>query len=476
METNHQYLLGIVALAALSLLLVVIIFRLNRKLKDNEARYTTDTRANEAKYSAVISTYEAKYSSVIDVDKEVVKSQKEVAKSKEELESIRRVIEVVRDDYKEKRTIFDSLVKQAAIYDEDIQLAELGFYKPHFDFGTSELFKDQISKVKSEQKDMVSRKVAITCHTEWEVGGSKAKGRTMTNRGIRLTARAFNNECDVAIANVRWNNVARMEQRIEKAFVAINKLNESNAVVISHRYLTLKLKELRLTYEYANKKQQEKEEQQEIRSKIRDEAKFEQELEKALKEEEQYDKLLQKANQEAAKATGNNLDTLNAKISKLTDELQAAHDKSERAKSMAEQTRTGHVYIISNIGSFGEGVYKIGMTRRLEPMDRVKELGDASVPFIFDVHAMIHSEDAPALESALHKSFNDERLNLVNRRKEFFKVSLSDIQAKVSEINPDAEFIETSEARDYRESMSIIAQRNESENTQHFDEKYPETI
>jgi hypothetical protein len=461
MEINRQYFLGIVALAVLSLLLVVIIFKLNRKLKDNEDKYTTAISANEAKYSAVISTYEAKYSSIINVDKEVAKSQNE-------LDSIRRVVDTVRNDYKDKKAIFDGLLKQAAIYDEDIQLAELGFYKPHFDFGTSELFKDQISKVKNEQKDMVSRKVAIRCHTEWEVSGSKAKGRTKTNRAIKLTARAFNNECDAAIANVRWNNVARMEQRIEKAYHAINKLNESTDINILYHYLTLKLKELRLTYEYANKKQQEKEEQQEIRRQIREEAQFEQELEKALKEEEQYNKLLIKANQEAAKATGNKLGTLNAKIAKLTDELQAAHDKSERAKSMAEQTRTGHVYIISNIGSFGEGVYKIGMTRRLEPLDRVKELGDASVPFIFDVHAMIHSEDAPALESALHKSFNDER--------EFFKVSLSDIQAKVSEINPDAEFIETAEARDYRESMSIIAQRNELKTVQHYDERYPETI
>lgn len=469
METNQQYLLGIVALAVLSFLLITIIFKLNRKLKDNEVAYTTDISAKEAKYTAVISNYEAKYSSIIDVDKEVAKSQNE-------LDTIQRVVDNVRSDYKEKKAVFDNLVKQVAIYDEEIQLAELGFYKPHFDFGTSELFKDQISKVKSEQKDMVSRKVAIRCSTEWHLHGSKAKGRTMTNRGIRLTARAFNNECDAAIANARWNNVDRMEQRIEKAYHAINKLNESNDIHINHHYLTLKLKELRLTYEYANKKQQEKEEQQEIRRQIRDEAKFSQELEKAVKEEEKYNKLLQKANQEAAKATGNKLDTLSAKIAKLTDELQAAHEKSERAKSMAEQTRTGHVYVISNIGSFGEDVYKIGMTRRLEPLDRVKELGDASVPFIFDVHAMIHSEDAPALENALHKSFDSERLNLVNGRKEFFRVSLSDIQAKVSEINPDAEFIETAEARDYRESMSIIAQRNELKSAQYYDEKYPETI
>ncbi len=447
METVNQYLIAVVILASLVAALIAISIRYYRKLK----------------------LYESKYSAVIDVDEAVIKSQKE-------LKAVEVDIEKTRNDYKKKRVIFDRLIKQAAIYDEEIQLAELGFYKPHFDFGTSEKYKDEITKIKGQQKELVTKKVAITCNTEWEVGGSKAKGRTMTNRGIRLTARAFNNECEAAISNVRWNNVDRMEQRIEKAYNAINKLNESNAIFISHRYLTLKLKELWLAYEYADKKQQEKEEQQEIKRQIREEAKFEQEMEKALKEEDKYNKLLLKAKQEVDKAAGSKLDALNEKIAKLTEDLQTAHEKSERAKSMAEQTRTGHVYVISNIGSFGEDVYKIGMTRRLEPLDRVKELGDASVPFIFDVHAMIHSDDAPALENALHKSFDSERLNLVNGRKEFFRVSLNDIQAKVIEISPDADFIETAEARDYRESLSIIAQRNEVKSTQQLQEEYPEAI
>jgi len=127
----------------------------------------------------------------------------------------------LRESYKEKRVVFDKLVREAAIYDEEIQLAELGFYKPHFDFDTSEKYKEEISKVKNEQKEMVSSKEAIYCTTEWTVEGSKAKGRTMTNRGIKLTARAFNNECDAAISNTRWNNVDRMVQRLEKAFEAI---------------------------------------------------------------------------------------------------------------------------------------------------------------------------------------------------------------------------------------------------------------
>lgn len=412
---------------------------------------------------------QSRYSKIIDVDLEVDKSKKEK-------ESIDQKIESLQKDYKEKRGIFEKLVKEAAIYDEEIQMAELGFYKPHFDFDTSERYKEEISWVKQKQKDLISVKKAIYCNTEWTVEGSKAKGRTMTNRAIKLTARAFNNECDAAILNTRWNNVDRMEQRIEKAYEAINKMNQSNAVVISRDYFGLKLKELRLAYEYADKKQQEKEEQQEIKRQMREDAKLEQEKEKALKEEDKYNKLLEKAKKDAEKATGQKLDSLNEKIAELSQDLEEAHEKSERAKSMAEQTKRGHVYVISNIGSFGKNIYKIGMTRRLEPLDRVKELGDASVPFTFDVHAIIHSEDAPALESSLHRKFDQLRLNLVNVRKEFFRVTLSDIEKEVRKISPDAEFIETAEARDYRESQSIIAKRDSTNSVSDTVEAFPEAI
>ncbi len=421
------------------------------------------------KSRAKLKKIEEKYSVIIDVDAEVEKSKKQ----KTDLDL--KIVEL-RGSYKEKRVIFDKLLQETAVYDEEIQLAELGFYKPHFDFDTSEKYKEEIARVKKEQKDMVSSKEAIYCTTEWTVEGSKAKGRTMTNRGIKLTARAFNNECDAAISNTRWNNVDRMVQRVEKAFDAINKMNQSNAIIISTGYFKLKLKELRLAYEYADKKQQEKEEQQEIKRQMREEAKLEQELDRAQKDEEKFKKLLEKAQIEAEKSAGSNLKTLNEKIASLSQELHDAHEKSERAKSMAQQTKIGHVYVISNIGSFGENVYKIGMTRRLEPLDRVKELGDASVPFIFDVHAMIHSENAPALESALHKKFDQKRLNLVNSRKEFFRVNLSEIEEEVINISPDAEFIETAEARDYRESQSILVQQSQSKSKPERLDELPEAI
>ena len=395
--------------------------------------------------------YTKKYSNIISIDEEVIKSQKEK-------EKIDKTITDLKQSYKEKKIIFDKLLKQVAIYDEEIELAELGFYKTHFDFDTSEKYKEEITKVKSLQKEMISEKTAIYATTEWTVEGSKAKGRTMSNRGIRLTARAFNNECDSATSNVAWNNIERMEQRIIKAFEAINKLNESNHIVIEYDYLELKIKELKLTHEYKEKKHDEKEEQAEIRRQMREEAKLQQEAEKAQKDEEKYQKLLDKAKDEAEKASGEKLNKLQESIKSLNLDLEEAHAKNERAKSMAQQTKSGHVYVISNIGSFGEDVYKIGMTRRLEPLDRVKELGDASVPFIFDVHAMIYSDDAPALENSLHKLFDSQRVNLVNSRKEFFKVTLEEIEIQAKKTSNNVEFIKTAEAKDYTESKAIRMQ------------------
>ncbi len=401
--------------------------------------------------------YTKKYSNIISIDEEVIKSQKEK-------EVIDTTITDLKQSYKEKKVIFDKLLKQVAIYDEEIELAELGFYKPHFDFDTSERYKEEITEVKLLQKEMISEKTAIYATTEWTVEGSKAKGRTMTNRGIRLTARAFNNECDSATSNVTWNNIERMEQRIIKAFEAINKLNESNHILIEYDYLELKIKELKLTHEYKEKKHDEKEEQAEIRRQMREEAKLQQEAEKAQKDEEKYQKLLDKANNEAEKASGEKLDKLKESIRVLSLDLEEAHAKNTRAKSMAQQTKSGHVYVISNIGSFGEDVYKIGMTRRLEPLDRVKELGDASVPFIFDVHAMIYSDDAPALENSLHKLFDSQRVNLVNSRKEFFKVTLDEIETQAKKTSNNVEFIKTAEAKDYTESKAIRMQlRNKAD-------------
>ncbi|MFZ6774477.1 DUF4041 domain-containing protein [Undibacterium sp. SXout7W] len=415
-------------------------------------RYKNDFAEATKTHNEYINRFE-KITNIEDEIKKVLKMKEDEEKSVEE----------IRKAYKAKREVFDSLVREAAIYDETIELSELGFYKHHYDFETTEDYKNELEKVKTQQKEMVSLKTAINCTTTWEINGNKTKGKAFSNKGIRLTGRAFNNECDAAISSARWNNATRIEERIVKAFESINKLNEENSIVISRAYLELKLKEFRLAYELQDKRQKIKEEQFAIRQQMREEAKLQEESEAAFREEERYKKMLEKAMIEVETATGKKLSELQQSIATLTTDLSIAHEKSERALSMAQQTKAGHVYIISNAGSFGENVYKIGMTRRLEPIDRVKELGNASVPFTFDLHAMIYSSDAPALENKLHKIFDAHRINLVNNRKEFFRTSLESIEKAVKENCENVEFYSVSEARDYRESVAILAQRSEQQ-------------
>lgn len=392
----------------------------------------------------------------------------ELTNTIEKMDGINKQIQELRRTYKEKKEIYDKLVRQISIYSEDVELAELGFYEPHFNFEDSEQFKNKIKSIRDEQKLMLRDKThsgAVYCTTQWTVEGSRAEGKKMTDRNIRLTTRAFNNECDAAISNCTWKNITKMEERITKAFEAINKLNEQNHIYINTKYLNKKLEELWLTHEYREQKQKEKEEQAEIRAQMREEERAQREIEKAMQdaeaEERRYKKAIEAARKEMEKVTGDMKQRLENRIAELEQSLSQAESKHQRALSMAQQTKQGHVYIISNIGSFGENVYKIGMTRRLDPQDRVNELGDASVPFIFDVHAMIYSEDAPSLEKKLHDVFDKKRVNLVNRRKEFFYVTLDEIKEAVKKhSDSEIEFIETAVAKDFNESLAIRNHEN----------------
>lgn len=388
--------------------------------------------------------------------------------------SIQEEIKSLSDSYAEKKDTYDKLEKAIAIYREDVEFAEMGLFEPHFDFDSSEEFKEAVKDNRSEQKTLLRVKNssgAIWCGTDWTVHNSRSEGKKMTARAINLTARAFNGECDAAIANCTFRNWSIMHDRIHAAFDKINALNEVNDVHISKKYLSLKLRELDLVHAYKMKKQSEKEEQREIRAQMAEERKAQQEIERALREAEAEEFRAQKALDKARKEMESKLAQLTAeqaqvyqlKINGLQDALAEAELKGQKALSMAQQTKRGHVYIISNIGSFGENVFKIGMTRRLDPQDRVDELGSASVPFLFDVHAMIHSEDAPALENALHQYFNTKRTNLINRRKEFFSVSLQEIKNAVYDlVGNDVDFIETVVAQHYYETLALRKKDNES--------------
>jgi hypothetical protein len=382
---------------------------------------------------------------------------------------------ILEGKYNHSIFLYKNLLAEIEITEDSLEYGNMGIYKPHFDFDTSEEFKKNLTDMKEVQKGLIQQKLAVFCNTEWTLEGSKSKGKAMITKGVKLTLRAFNGECDSAIAKVKWNNINVMEKRIEKSFEMINKLNVNNNILIDDMYLKCKLDELWITHEYREKLYEEKEEQKAIREQMRDEERAQKEFEKAQKEAEKeeanYQKALDKARKELSTVNDEELSELESKIKQLEEQLKETEEKKQRALSQAQLTRSGHVYVISNIGSFGNDVYKIGMTRRLEPLDRVKELGDASVPFIFDVHAMIYSEDAPTLEKKLHKVFENNRVNMINNRKEFFNVSLEDIEKEVVNNHAKIEFTKIAEAKDFRESLVIKEQDNSTHSIANLIEK-----
>ncbi len=237
-------------------------------------------------------------------------------------------------------------------------------------------------------------------------------------------------------------------------------------VSISQRYFNLKIDELYLAFEYAQKKQEEKEAQKEARERMREAAKLAKEIEEARKklekEQRHYQNALKAVDDQLKNASEADRPAIEEKRKELVSQLEKIDKEFKDVDYREANQRAGYVYVISNIGAFGENVYKIGMTRRLNPMDRVDELGDASVPFNFDVHAMIFSDDAPRLEAALHNAFADRKLNFVNQRREFFRVSLDEIKKVVKEnYDQSVEFIDLAPAEQYRESLVLLKQAKE---------------
>jgi hypothetical protein len=393
-----------------------------------------------------------RFQAVIDVDAEKTKVEAQLQEARSAEKAVRLSLVSLAGQEAD-------LKKQISIYGDELISIDCGLYTPSFDFATSEKFKAAIDGVRDEQKRMLKEDRASACTAKWTVNGSEVEGRKQTKHYTRLMLRAFNGESDAIIANVKWNNITRMIERLENIASAINKLGETHQIRIQKDYVILKHRELQLTYEYQEKLHSEKEEQRRIQEQIREEEKAQRELDRALKEaeddEKKYAKALEKARDELEHSHGLETAKMQDKVALLEQQLKEALAIKERAISRAQLTKSGHVYVISNIGSFGENRFKIGMTRRLEPMDRIKELGDASVPFEFDVHAMIYSENAPELEGILHDTFAGNRVNLVNERKEFFDVSIDEIAEAVQQRDAKIEIIKIPEARDYRETVSI---------------------
>jgi len=298
----------------------------------------------------------------------------------------------------------------------------------------------QLADIQSSIKRLVSDKEACVCQMgkDVAVNGKKSIAKKLFNREVKLRLRCLDNEFKAASALVDWNNINRLIWRTEKAFAEIN---ESGAIVktyLKKQYLLLKIKELRLGYELNQLKLELKEEEREElrlqREAEREDKRIKAAADKAEKEREIMERLVAEELSKLESST----EEQKALYELHKQELEVLKEKEKRAVSLAQLTRAGYVYVISNKVSFGEGVVKIGMTRRADPNDRVKELGDASVPELFDVHAFAFTDDAPTLEKFLHNKFADKRVNLVNGRKEFFFALPEEVLAEM--LNYDGEF------------------------------------
>ena len=431
-------------------------------------------------FSKIFSSTEEKELGAINEQIERAKEgRNRLQQQNRELEEKRRKIQSEYENERDKRRAQieeecqDLLKKKCAIQgqlddahdelvelDEKVLLQSFGLYEPKYSFMNSDEYADALKKNRDQQKQLVKDDEAATGYTDWEINGSAAQGRKMVKDMKKLLLRAFNSECEHVVGKVKYNNFDSCEKRIIKSYEAIGKLGTVMNIQISELYLALKRSELHLAFEYQQKKQEEKEHLRELRAQEREEAKLRKEIEeerkKIRKEQAHYENALKAAKDQLQSASEEEKEELSAKIRELESHMEKVEKNLKDMDYREANQRAGYVYVISNIGSFGEGVYKIGMTRRLDPMDRVNELGDASVPFNFDVHAMIFSDDAPALEAALHNAFADKKVNMVNTRREFFKVPLEEIKRVVKEkFDGIVEFLENADAEQYRESVKI---------------------
>jgi len=344
------------------------------------------------------------------------------------------------------------------LYDRQSNLITYAHYEePEYLHQSSDRFKIEIKRERDFQRALISEKKELTGLDALK----DASERAQATRHGKLLIRAFNLECDKLFATIRHSNHARTVEKVGKLAHELEKLMNDQRFGISLDYVESRLRECTLIYQDKYKAKEEAEEQRQQREQLREERKAQREYDAALKkaQEEQraYQQMLEKAREEISGATDEQTLEQQERIRYLEQMLEGVRQNEQRAMSMAQQTRCGFIYVISNEGSFGKGIYKIGLTRRLDPMDRVKELGDASVPFSFDVHGIIYSQDAPRLENQLHQHFDDKRVNVVNDRKEFFRVELNQIEEAMNALMDQPVVLkrEGFEDDDYSEAMRL---------------------
>lgn len=352
--------------------------------------------------------------------------------------------------------VLNALNRQAAearrsiVATEDLALLqEVGVYHYRHPLTDAVAYEKQLAAIEDDIKAMTRKDGgAVLATTDWTVNGSAAEGRAMVRDFSKLMLRAFNAEADTLVRGLKPYKLEGALDRLKKVAETIERLGKTMNICISSSYYRLRARELELTADFLQKQAEEKEAERLERERLREERKVQQEIQRERdrleKERQHYANALK-----AVIAKGDE-----AAAARLREQLHEVDQNMEKVDFRAANVRAGYVYLISNIGSFGERMVKVGMTRRLDPMDRIRELSDASVPFNFDVHAVFFSKDAVGIEAAMHERLANVRVNIINQRREFFRASPLEVKAHLSELAGELlQFQEVPEAIEYRQCL-----------------------
>ena len=383
----------------------------------------------------------------------------DLAKLEQQIKKGKEVISL-DTELAQKRNELAQLNEEIAVANGNLNLQEFGFFERQYSFSDSTKYKDKLDSLRMQQKSMVKNGTAGRIITPMLLDNSKSKGKAMQNQLIKAALRGFNGEADALLVKISVVNVDNKIKALRKVFEQLNKMYARNLIEITYPYLDLKIEELRLAAEYELQKQEEKELLREQREKEREDKKLQAEIKAKRKQLEKdrdhFKNMVAKVTELLKEAKNDEVDELKRQLAEYQDKLSELDEIEEDIDYREGHATAGYVYVISNIGSFGEDVYKIGVTRRLEPLERIRELSSASVPFQFDVHALIFSEEAFALETELHNQLANYKVNKVNGRKEYFKVSFEEIRnILVTHKELTVELNEDAEAFEYRQTKAI---------------------
>lgn len=431
----------------------------NQKLTASNEKLTSNNKSLKEKADVKLSLKQMK----------PIKLDQLIEEKQSTLSDIENELSTKQHEFKTLTQKVDNLNSQIIDLSDQLEYEGYGLYKPRYNFANSSTFKGKLSEVRAAQKSMIKNGDAGIIFQPMSFNGSDAKGRSMQKKNIKQLLRSFNGECEAAINKVTKSNIDMVERKINRSFEQLNKLNDPNGVRLTTEYLDSKLDEAHIALEYALKKEEEKQLLREQKEREREERKLQRQIAteraKYEKDETHFEQAKDLVKSKIEQATTSvETEALKKELAKLQEKLNAINEKKAKLTNRAENPTAGYVYIISNIGAFGHHVFKIGVTRRLDPMERIRELGSASVPFKFDVHALIFSDDAFKLEKELHDYFDRKRVNKVNRHKEFFKIDMNEIKQVLSrhkELTFD--FNEIPEATEFRDSLLIEQKQNEEQ-------------